>query len=139
MGSREKRLSSFGGGGAACAKALGQEGPGRRVGGTGCRPLRLEQRERGREREEGRAGRDGQVVQGLVGHGRTWASTLQEAEALECCGQSGDSALTQVLTGALWWLPGRTDRGLCREIRAEGTAPVQEGRWGSRRSYCELY
>ena len=33
------------------------------------RPLRLEQSERGGEREEGRAGR-GRVVQGLVGQGR---------------------------------------------------------------------
>lgn len=66
-----------------------------------CGWNRVSKEERGRR---GGRGGVGQVVQGLVGRGRTWASILQEAEALEGCGQSRDSALTQVLTGALWWL-----------------------------------
>lgn len=50
-------------------------------------------------------------MQGLVGLGRTSASTQREMGALESVGRAGHN-LTQVFTGALWWLPwgGQTGR-----------------------------
>lgn len=48
----------------------------------------LEQSEQGGEREEMTAGTgQGQVMQGFVGHRRTWAFTLREVGALRVLGE----------------------------------------------------
>lgn len=60
----------------------------------------LEQRDRGEEREEGRADRaQGQVLQGLGGQGRTFAP--REVGPLEDCEQRRAGPDSE-LTGALW-------------------------------------
>ena len=60
------------------------------------------------KREEGRwgqgwGGETRQVVQGLVGCGEDLVFYPQGSERLGGCDRGG-WALTQVLTGALWWL-----------------------------------
>lgn len=68
------------------------------------------------------------MVQGLVGHGRTWAFTSEQVGSLESCGQKRAWDFAQVFTGALWWLllGGQTGGRRDCSSRKEGVG----GCWG---------